>query len=285
MENRPRILVTGVTGNQGGAVANHLLQNAYMVSGLTRNRNSIKAQALLNLGLEIIEADLDQPKTYLQAINSAESIFFVQTLQGKEKEIAQGKEFINAAASANIQHFVYASVLGADLSTGVPHFDSKYELENHLKSTGLDYTILRPASFFENHLFPRVANDIKKGKYVSPLNKDSRLQMISIDAIGKIANQVISNRDRYLNKTLSIATDEYTVEQLLPIFSDALGKSVKYSKLPGLITRLALGKDLYKMFKYMNENDFCVVEDVDVVRKEFGIEEDFKSWVNKNFLG
>ncbi len=283
MENKKYIFVTGITGNQGGAVAKHLLAKNNSVIGLTRNANSEKANAWKEKGVTIIEGDIDNPNSFQSYLDKASTIFLVQALQAKDKEIQQGKQFINAIRPENDTHLVYSSVIGADLNTGIPHFESKFELENHIKSKNLNYTILRPASFYENHLFPRVASDIIKGKYVSPLNKICKLQMIGIDDIGKIAADVISNKEKYNNKTISIATDEWQIGNIPQLFSNAINKQVKYKKLPGIITRLAMGKDLSKMFKYMNQNNFCVIDNIQEFRDKFNISGDFRTWVNKNF--
>jgi len=283
MENKKHIFVTGVTGNQGSAVTRHLLDQGHEVIGLTRDVNSEKAQQLKSQGVIIVEGNFNDPSQFQSEIKKSDAIFFVQALQGKNSEIQQGKQFIDTITSIGINHLVYASVLGADLNTGIPHFDSKYEIEKHIKSSNLNYTILRPASFYENNLLPQVANGIKKGKYVSPLNQTCKQQMIGVDDIGKIAAQVISNPKEYSGKTLSIATDEYQIGDLPQLFSEAMNKPVKYKKLPGIIVRLAMGKDLYKMFKYMNQNDFCAVNNIQDIREEFKINGDFKNWVIQNF--
>lgn len=283
MENKKHIFVTGITGNQGGAVARHLLAKGYEVMGLTRDAKSAKAQQLKKQGVHIVEGNLSHPSTFHSEMKKAYAVFFVQSLQGKNTEIQQGKQFIDAIAVMEDSHLVYASVLGADLNTGVPHFDSKYEIEKHIKASINSYTILRPASFYENHLHPQVVDGIKKGKYVSPLHKTCKQQMIGVDHIGKIAANVISNPKEYLGKTLSIATDEYQIGDLPPLFSRALNAPVRYKKLPGIIVRLAMGKDLYKMFAYMNKHDFCVVSDIQNVRDEFRIKGNFKNWINENF--
>ena len=283
MENKKHIFVTGITGNQGRAVTRHLLKSGHEVIGLTRDANSEKAQQLKSQGVSIVEGNLNDSVPFLSEIKKSDAIFFVQALQGKNSEIQQGKQFLDEITSIGINHLVYASVLGADLNTGIPHFDSKYEIEEHIKSSNVNYTILRPASFYENYLLPQVAKGIKKGKYVSPLNKTCNQQMIGVDDIGKIAAQVISNPKEYSGKTLSIATDEYQIGDLPQLFSESMNKSVKYKKLPGFIVRLAMGKDLYKMFKYMNQNDFSVVKNVQDLREEFSIDGNFKNWVHQNF--
>lgn len=283
MELTKNVFITGITGNQGGAVAKYLLERNYSVTGLTRNANSEKAKQWKTQGVTIIEGDINDPDSYQSYLDQADAVYLVQALQRKDQEILQGKRFIDSIKPENNTHLVYASVLAADLNTGIPHFESKFELENYIKSKNLNYTILRIASFYENHLFPRVVSDIAKGKYFSPLHKMCKLQMIGVDDIGKIAAAVIANNEKYNNKTISIATDEWVIGNIPPIFSEAINKPVSYKKLPGLITRLAMGKDLSKMFRYMNEHNFSVISNIQEVREEFNISGDFTSWVNTYF--
>lgn len=283
MEHTKNIFITGITGNQGSAVAKYLLERNYSVTGLTRNANSEKAKQWKAQGITVIEGDINNPDSYESYLNQADAVYLVQALQRKDQEILQGKRFIDSIKPGNETHLVYASVLGADLETGIPHFESKFELENYIKSKNLNYSILRPASFYENHLIPRVASDIAKGKYFSPLHKSCKQQMIGVDDIGKIAAAVIANKEKYIHKTISIATDEWQIGEIPSIFSEAINKPVTYKKLPGFITRLAMGKDLSTMFKYMNQHDFCVLNNIQDVRDEFNIDGDFRSWVNKYF--
>ncbi len=266
MESKKNIFITGLTGNQGSAVAKYQLEQNNSIFGLTRNANSEKAKQWKAKGIKVIEGNLNNPETFQSYLDQADIIYLVQALQRKDKEILQGKHFIDSIKPESNTHLIYASVLGADLNTAVPHFESKFEIENYIKSKNLNYTILRPASFYENHLFPRVVNDIQKGKYISPLNTSCKQQMIGIDDIGKIAATIISNKEKYNNKTISIATDEWQIGDIPQVFSEAINRPVKYKKLPGFIARLAMGKDLFKMFKYMNQNDFCVINNIQDVR-------------------
>ena len=132
-------------------------------------------------------------------------------------------------------------------------------------------------------MYPRVVNDIQKGKYISPLDKKCNQQMIGVDDIGKIAAAIISNKEKYNHKTISIATDEWQIGNIPQLFSEVINKPVSYKKLPGFITPLVMGKDLSKMFKYMNKNDFCVISDIQEVRDEFNISGDFRSWAHRQF--
>ena len=283
MKSKGPVFITGITGNQGGAVAEQLIKKGYQIIGLTRNARSNKAQFLQKQGVKLIEGDLTNPKTYESELTQAETVFFVQALKDKTSEINEATQFINAVIHTDAKHFVYASVLGAQLDTGIPHFESKGHIEQLVKANTSNHTILRPASFYENYLYPQVYKGIKKGKFVSPLNKHCKQQMIGVSHIGKIVSQVIENREIYLGKTLEIATDQYDMAEVADIFSEVLKMKVTYKKLPGLLTRLFMGQQLYKMFNYMNKHEFCEVKNIKDLKEEFNIQSDFRDWVMNNF--
>jgi uncharacterized protein YbjT (DUF2867 family) len=278
------VLITGITGNQGGAVARHLINENVKLFGLTRNTTSAKAKELAEMGVKVLEGDLDDLSSYKSHLENIETVFFVQALeQGSENEIKQGKMFIKEVKKQNIKHLVYSSVMCADLNTGVPHFDSKNELEKYIAQNEITFTILRPASFNENFLNPEITKRILKGKLVMPLNKNVIQQYIATDDIGKIAAQVINNPVTYENKTISIATDEKSLVEVANIFSEVLKKKITYQKLPGIITWLVMGKDLRKMFTYMNKNNFKAVKDIDALKKEFNNLGNLNQWVANKF--
>ena len=284
METVKNVLITGITGQQGGAVARNLIDKNINLFGLSRNTNSGISKELSKLGVQVLEGDLDDLSSYKSHLENIDTVFFVQALeQGAKNEIKQGKMFIAEAKKQGIEHFVYSSVLGADLKTGVPHFDSKYELEKYIAQNEITCTILRPASFNENFLNPEITKRILKGKLVMPLNKNVIQQYISTEDIGKIAAQVIKNPENYKNKTITIATDEKSLAEVAEIFSQILNKMITYQKLPGIITWLVMGKDLRKMFAYMNKNNFKAVEDIDALKNEFPGLGNLSQWIADQF--
>src|SRR5712671_7203702 len=127
MTSNRTILITGVTGNQGGAVAQALQGAGFHLRGLTRNPDSERASALARQGVDIVKGDLDDETTLRRALAGAWGVFGVQNpLQaGVEREEAQGKRLATLAREAGVEHYVYTSVGSAHKRTGVPHFDSK----------------------------------------------------------------------------------------------------------------------------------------------------------------
>ena len=125
------ILVSGATGNQGGAVARQLLADGYQVRALTRNPTGEKARGLTAQGAQLVKGDLDDPQSLKSALNGAWGAYAVQNNQegGVALEEEQGIRFAEVARECGISHFVYSSVGSADRDTGIPHFDNKWRVE------------------------------------------------------------------------------------------------------------------------------------------------------------
>ena len=276
--------MTGGTGNQGGAVARNLVQQGFTVKVLTRNIESPKSQNLKNLNIELINGDLNNTDTFREHLKDIYGIFSVQSFEnGVDKEMNQGIALADLGKEINIKHFLYSSVFAANLNTGVPHMDSKFKIENHIRQIGLPFTILRPTSLYENFLIPQVKKGILKGKLVQPINRNTVQQYIASEDIGKAAAKIFQNNDNYLGKTIPLATEQLSTQEVAEIFSKALNKKIVYKKLPALITRLFLGNGLFKMFKWMNEKSVFSIEDVALTWKEFPNPLSLQRWIEMNF--
>src|SRR6202051_2580455 len=114
------ILITGVTGKQGGAVAQALQGTSFSLRGLTRNPDSEQATALARQGVGIVKGDLDDEATLRRALAGVWGVFGVQNAgeAGVEREEAQGKRLATLAREGGVGHYVYKSVGSADKRTG-----------------------------------------------------------------------------------------------------------------------------------------------------------------------
>ena len=135
MTNDRTILITGVTGQQGGAVAQALQGAGFHLRGLTRKPESERAVALARQGVDIVKGDLDDEATLRRALAGAWGVFGVQNAgeAGPEREEAQGNRLATLAREAGVEHYVYTSVGSAHKRTGVPHFDSKGRIEETVR--------------------------------------------------------------------------------------------------------------------------------------------------------
>jgi uncharacterized protein YbjT (DUF2867 family) len=276
--------VTGATGNQGGAVIKHLLKNGFRVKALTRDPDSVKSKGLAASGADIIEGDLNTPSSYNNHLKDVDGVFCVLTMKdGAKKELQQGLSFAQEVKKSGSPHFLYSSVIGADLGTGIPHWESKNQIEGYIKRIGLSYTIIRPASLYENLFIPQVRSRILKGKLVFPVQKNKLQQYIGAHDVGRISTTIFMNPSGYLSKTVSLAVEEMDGEQLAGLLSKIMNRPMKYEKLPGIITRIAMGKNLYKMFSWINANDEKFIKDIDAIRNEFPGFLSFEDWIKTSF--
>ena len=141
------ILVAGATGRQGSAVVRHLRPKGWRLRALTRNPGSPAAQDLARQGIEIVQGDLEEPESLERATEGVYGVYSVQDFWavGAKREVMQGRNLADAAKKAAVQHFVYSSVGGAERHSGIDHWESKWEIEQHIRNIGLPATVLRPA--------------------------------------------------------------------------------------------------------------------------------------------
>ncbi len=182
MTNDRTILITGVTGNQGGAVARALESSGFRLRGLTRKPESEQA-ALARHGVDVVKGDLDDEATLRRALAGAWGVFGVQNAgeAGVEREEAQGKRLATLAREAGVEHYVYTSVGSAHKRTGVPHFDNKWRIEETVRGLRFpSHVILRPVFFMENRLAPF---SLQGSTLAWALGLGTKLQMIAVEDI------------------------------------------------------------------------------------------------------
>ncbi|KFZ24116.1 hypothetical protein V502_01395 [Pseudogymnoascus sp. VKM F-4520 (FW-2644)] len=238
------ILVTGATGNQGGAVIEALLasprSNDFTIYALTRSSNSPSAKKLAAKGknIKLVQGDLDHVELIFQAAPEPYwGVFSMQTPMGKDGaagEERQGKALVDAAIAHGTKHFVYSSVdRGGDKSietpTDVPHFISKHNIERHLiaqtaHSSEMGWTILRPVAFMDNFT-PNFMGRVLPTTWRNVL-KDKPLQLIAAKDIGKFSAKAFLEPEAYNKKSIALAGDELTFDQMSKIFKDKTGQEV-----------------------------------------------------------
>jgi uncharacterized protein YbjT (DUF2867 family) len=281
MQQQGKIFVTGATGNQGGAVVRSLVKNGFKVKVLVRDASSPEAKVLKELNGEIIQGDLNNPESYSDQLDNLSGIFSVQTFaNGTQKEIKQGIALANLAKAHHADFFLYSSVLGADLHSGVPIWESKFIIENHLRQLGLPFCIIRPASFFENFQIPAVKKRILNGKLSSPIDRNILQPFLSVRDIGTVAAAIFQNKEKFLGKTISLVAAEMNLDEVAAIFSESLGKEIKYQQLPMFLTRLIMGRDLYKMFDWVNKNKGRAFWTKEKFNEELPHLMDFRQWIS-----
>lgn len=246
------ILVTGATGRQGGATARHLLQHGFEVHALTRHPQGPAAEHLRALGAKVLQGDMDDPESFKPLIHNTRAVFSVQNYWevGAEREVAEGKLVADLAQAYGLKHIVYSSVGGADRSTGIAHFESKYQIEEHIRSLHVSWTVLRPVWFMENLLQPPQRESIEQqGVLAMPLPPETPLQMIGVNDIGIFATMAFMQPGEWSSRALELAGDEKTMPELAEALGKHLGRKVEYQQAPMAAVR-AQSEDLATMFEW-----------------------------------
>ncbi len=233
------ILVTGATGRQGGALARQLLYQGYRVVALTRRPDSPAAQALRQLGAEVVQGDLENPASLEAAARAVDTLFAMTTPfeAGIDAEVRQGMNMVDAARRAGVRHFIYSSVAGADQYTGVPHFDSKHEVERYLRRSNLPYTILGPTFFMENFSGPLVREGLESGVLRLALSPTRGLQMVALEDLARFLVRIIAAHEDFYGERIDVASDEVTMLQAADLLSYVSGHRVHYQRLPLALLR------------------------------------------------
>jgi uncharacterized protein YbjT (DUF2867 family) len=271
------ILVTGATGNQGNAIAHHLLQRGnFKVRVLVRDPNKPAALALQQAGAELVVGNLNDRASLDRALQGAYGVFSLQIfLDGLDTEIRQGKAVADAASSAGIQHFVYSSVGSAERNTGVPHFDSKFQVEEYIRASELPYTILRPVFFFYNYNMMRPM--VEAGTLFQPLSPETKLQQLSEEDYGEMVAEVFDRPADFMNREIELASVDMTMPEIAAAFSRVLGKTVEYQQIPFEAFEQQIGEELTIMYRWFENVGYAA--DLAQLKRDFPALTDFESYL------
>jgi uncharacterized protein YbjT (DUF2867 family) len=260
------ILVSGATGQQGGAVSRSLLERGFAVRALTRDPEKAGARELADLGAEVVGGDLEDRASIERVLDGVHGVFSVQQFWevGVEGEVRQGVQLADAAKAAGVEHIIYSSVGSAHRDTGIPHFDSKFEVEEHVRASGVPYTVIRPVFFMQNWEFMR--EPILGGTLPQPLDPDKPFQMIDSWDIGVFAAMALEDPDKWIGRDVDLAGDELTMPEIAGTFSRVIGRDVDYFQVPWEGFEEQMGEEYAVMYRWFN--DYGYEADIAGLREE-----------------
>ena len=247
------ILVAGATGRQGGAVVRRLHAAGYTLRALTREPQGERARQLYGEGVEVVRGDLTDRASLDQALTGVTRVFAMATPYneggGPDEEVEQGKTLGEAAKAAGVRHYVYSSVGEAERDTGIPHFDSKWAIEQHLRALELPLTVFRPVWFFEN--LSTYALQPQGDGYIvpMPLSPDRKLQGVAVADIAAFVARAFEQPQAWLGRALELAGDELTGLEYARAIAGHIGRPVSYVQIPWESVR-ERSEDLYLMYDY-----------------------------------
>ena len=262
-----RILVTGATGQQGGAVADELLSRGdHEVCILTRRPDSERSAELQDQGAEVYAGDLTDLDSLRRAAEGVDGIFGVTTPfeSGMEAEVVQGDNLVDVASQTGAR-LVFSSVGWAYANTGIPHFESKWQVEQRLRSTKVPHTILGPSFFMANIVAPWSLPALKSDNiYAVPMSPAVPVPIVALQNIADMAILAFENPDRLNGHRLDLAGDIQTGAGVAEILAEITGRPIRYYEVPKAQVE---SEDLRLMYEWY-ENKRPTI-DLGALQKEF----------------
>ena len=258
MTTKRSVLVTGATGQQGGAVARALLSRGHRVKALTRKPDSDAARRLAAAGADVVAGDLGNAASVLEAAGAVDTMFLMGNSYeaGTEQETRQGIIAADAAKAAGVGHLIYSSVADANKKTGIPHFESKYLVEKHVTGLGIPYTISAPGSI----------SGLRQGTHAFAMPPKRVLQLVALADIGAFVAALAERRETVFGKRFDFAGDELSGEEQAKILSQAIGRPIAYQEIPIAAARQQ-SEDVALMFEWFDRVGYDV--DIAALQRDF----------------
>jgi uncharacterized protein YbjT (DUF2867 family) len=311
MPEKKIIAVVGATGAQGGGLVRAILADRngpFTARAITRKPDSDKAQALRRQGAEVVAADADDEASLERAFAGAHGVFALTNFWehfSPERELAQARNQAQAAKNAGVQHVIWSTLedtrrwvpLSDDRMPTlmgkykVPHFDAKGEADNIFRELGVPTTFLLTAYYWDNLIYfgagPQRGPDGVLA-ITFPMD-DKALPAIAVEDIGKAAYAIFKRGPEFINKTVGIAGEHLTGQQMASALTEALGQEVRYNNVPPEVYRsfgFPGADDLGNMFQFKRDfNDYyCGARNLQFSRSLNPELQTFQEWlaVHKN---
>ena len=309
MADKKIIAVMGATGAQGGGLVRAILgdpSGGFAARALTRDPASEKAQELAKQGAELAAVDVDDPASLKRAFAGAYGAYcvtFYWAHFSPEKELAQATAMAEAAKADGLEHVIWSTLedtrqwvpLDDDRMPTlmgkykVPHFDAKGEANGVFTKLGVPVTFLATSFYWDNFIHfgmgPKKGPD---GKLAITLPMgDAKLPGIAAEDIGRCAYGIFKKGKALVGKTVGIAGEHLTGEEMAAALTRALGQEVRYNDVPPEVYRgfgFPGADDLGNMFQFKRDfqEAFCGARPVAGTRELNPALQTFDAWLAAN---
>ena len=298
----------GATVAQGGGLARAILgdpKGGFRVRAITRNTESDAALALAELGAELAAADLDDADSLERAFAGAYGAYCVTNFWehfSPEKERLQAANLASAARTAGLEHVIWSTLEDTRKWVPVdddrmptlmghykvPHFDAKGEADAEFRQREVPTTFLLTSFYWDNLIY--LGAGPQKGAdgalaITFPLG-EAKLPGISCEDIGRCAYGIFKAGEKYIGKTVGIAAEQLTGEQMAAALSEALQVEVHYNDVPPEVYRsfdFPGADDLGNMYQFKRDfnDEFCAARDPAVARSLNPALLSFAEWLDR----
>ena len=278
-----KILVTGATGNQGGAVIKELQKYNVEIHALTRNPHSKPAKRLIRNNIKLVKADLGKIDSLFAIPDTYDFVFFITDFwAGKEQEINFGKNLITAMQKNSCVHFIFSSTPSSVEENVFSFSDSKFQIERILKQSKMTYSIIRPGLFMELFKNIKFAPPVILGMMLKSIHHDRKLPFVSLEDIGKVVSKIILDKKKYINSDFNVITQYISLNEILHLHKEVKGRFPFHFALPDFLFKKVVGHELYDLWNWLNhkESQYDSQQFLETIKNTV----DFKLFLSKSKL-
>ncbi len=219
-----KLLVTGATGKLGNQVLKLLIEKVDVTHVSAIARDPSKLAAFQTKGVNVIQADYDEPASLEKAFDGIDTLYFVSA-SDINKRLEQHKHVVDAAKKAGIKQVVYTSFQRKDETPNspiAPVAQVHLQTEKWLKESGMTCTILKHALYSD--VVPMFIGDqvLETGVVYQPAG-DGKVSFASRSDMAEVGVNMLTSVG-HENKTYEIAgSQSYSYADVAEMLS-AIGK-------------------------------------------------------------
>jgi uncharacterized protein YbjT (DUF2867 family) len=220
------LLITAANGNQGRLLVPKLLSTGLHLRACVQSEAS--AATLRATGVsDVVVGDISDPDVLAGAIKGVTKVYHVGP-SAHPRERAMGLALVDAARAEGVTHFVFSSVLHAITADLVQH-EIKRDIEEHLLSSGLEFTILQPANYM---MSLRLRPAFEEGVFRLSWSLERRQSLVDLGDVTDVASIVLSDSERHVGATYELVSPgRYTAHELGGIIARVVGHNIDVEEI------------------------------------------------------
>jgi uncharacterized protein YbjT (DUF2867 family) len=258
---------------------------------LTRHAESAGAEVLRQLGAEVVAGNLADVPALARAMSGCEAVFGLTNFwEHFGCEIIHGKNLVDAAREAGVRHLVLSTLPSSLALSGgeitVPHLESKAEVEQYARQSGVPSTFVHVAFYYDNFLtfFPLRAGADGVLGFGFPQG-ETPLAGVAAEDVGPVVAAILREREQYLGKVVGIVGEELRADEYASVLSRVVGREVRYTHIPREVFAsfgFPGADDLAAMFDLNRRFILSRADDVALTRALNPAVQSFERWANAN---
>jgi uncharacterized protein YbjT (DUF2867 family) len=215
---------------------------------------------LATSGAEVMQGDMGEAASLRAIFAGAYGVYSVQNpfIGGPEAEVRQGRTVAEVAKESDVQHLVYGSAGIGKMASGIPSWETKLLIEDHMHALSLPLTILRPMAFMElmtdKKFFPAIAI-----WHVMPriMGASRPVGWLCTEDLGAIVAHAFAAPQQFVGKDLALASDVQSLAQCRALYQEVMGTRPPQFPMPiWLFQRFGfVGRDLTTMWRWLRTGD------------------------------